>query len=87
MKKTPGTLAFLVRWHFVPFAIGACVAVFAGYQLLTYEVPDAIASSPLAGVASSPISDYFVPIMWFFLIVGLFLAGRAYTKARSMAGK
>jgi len=86
MKKAPGTLALLLRWHFLPFAVGGFVVLFAGYQLVTHEVPKAIASSPFAGVASSPVSDHFVSIMWLFLMVGLIVAGRAVTRARAMAG-
>lgn len=76
-----GTLAFLFRWHLVPFLIGAVLASFAGYQLWTY-VP--LPSSPL-NLATTSAADIFEPLMWLALLAGLVIAGRAIFKAWSMA--
>jgi hypothetical protein len=84
LKKTPGTLAFLLRWHFAQFAGGLAILAFGAYKLMTYkERPP----SALDAVASAPIADLFLPAMWLAVVMGLAMIGRAYLKARSDAGK
>lgn len=79
MNEAPGTMAFLLRWHFVQLVAGLGIAAFAGYQLLTYEPPKPAA---LDAAFSSPAVDFFVPLMWVALVVGLVMAGGAWFAAR-----
>jgi hypothetical protein len=79
--KTPGTLAFLLRWHSVPFIAGTVLASVAGYQLWTHTPA---APSSLDSAINSA-ADIFEPVMWLLLLAGLAVAGRAFLKARSMA--
>lgn len=79
----PGTLAFLLRWHFVPFGVGVFLTLYAAYHLVTYVEP---APSSLSAVMSSPLEGVFLPAMWVTLAMGLIIAGRAIAKARGIAG-
>ena len=82
--KPPGTFAFFLRWYWSSFFCGLALVAVVGYQLATYVAPK---PSALDSVVSSPAVDFFVPLMWICLGLGLFLVVNAWRKARALAGR